>query len=106
MLFSHDTVRALACAVDLVNSTPSPRSEDQLGDLDALGDLVSRHAVSDVTRLTLDDLAAVHRLRALIRLVFTAESDEAAVGVVNVLVSEAPVTPRLSDHDGHAWHVH
>ena len=40
MLFSHDTERALACIVDLVNSAPSSGpsggSQEQLPDLDAL----------------------------------------------------------------------
>jgi predicted RNA-binding Zn ribbon-like protein len=106
VLFSHDTEHALACVVDLVNSAPSPGNEELLPDLDALGDFVARHAVSDVERLTLADLDAVRELRARIRPVFSCEDDPAAAHIVNSLVSQAAVTPRMTDHDGYEWHVH
>lgn len=105
-MFSHDSEISLACAVDLVNSAPSEGSDESLPDLDALGDLVSRHQVSGVTRLTHADLRAVHRLRHQIRPVFDPCDDAAAARIVNNLVSQAPVTPRMSDHDGYAWHMH
>jgi predicted RNA-binding Zn ribbon-like protein len=105
-LFSHDTEHALACVVDLVNSAPSPTSSELLPDLDALGDFVALHDVSEVTQLTRHDLAEVHALRPLIRPVFGAASDADAAAFVNRLVAQAPVTPRLTDHDGYDWHVH
>ncbi len=106
MLFGHDTVRALGGAVDLVNSAPEASGAEQLPDLDALGDFVHDHRINEVTRLTRDDLQAVRRLRPLIRSVFTAEGEEQAVAAVNELVARALVTPRLTHHDGHPWHVH
>ena len=106
MLFSHDTEHSLSCVVDLVNSAPSGSSEELLPDLDALGDFVARHEVSDVTQLTRSDLAAVHALRDRIRPVFGSADDESAAQTVNALVAEAPVTPRLTDHDQYSWHMH
>ena len=109
MLFSHDTERALACIVDLVNTcVPSGSSEvvEELGDLDALRAFVVRHDISEVGRLTADDLRAVHELRARVAAVFDADDDAAAAAAVNSLVSRAAVTPRLTDHDGYDWHVH
>lgn len=106
VLFSHDTVHSLACAVDLVNSGGSSAAEEGLGDLSALGDFVRRHDVSEVAALTDADLAAVHRLRVQMRPAFLATTSGEAAAVVNTLVSQAGVTPRLTDHDGYDWHVH
>ncbi|HET6626812.1 MAG TPA: CGNR zinc finger domain-containing protein [Nocardioidaceae bacterium] len=106
MLFSHDTEHSLACVVDLVNSAPSDGTEELLPDLDALGDFVARHAVSEVSQLTRADLRAVHELRAEIRPVFGANDESRTARIINSLVSQAPVTPRLTDHDGYHWHMH
>ena len=106
MLFSHDTTRALACAVDLVNSAPSDTSPDGLVDLPALAGFVERHDVSEVGRLTDADLEAVRRLRDAVRAVFQAPDERTAAPRINALVAEAAVTPRLTDHDGYDWHVH
>jgi predicted RNA-binding Zn ribbon-like protein len=106
MLFSHDTEHSLACVVDLVNSAPTSGTEELLPDLDALGDFVARHEVSDVSRLTLTDLRAVHALRDKIRPIFGTTDDAAAIAIINSLISQAPVTPRLTDHDAYHWHMH
>jgi predicted RNA-binding Zn ribbon-like protein len=106
VLFSHDTEHSLACVVDLVNSEPSTATDELLGDLEALSRFVERHAVSEVGTLTDADLRAVHDLRARIRPVFGAATDGRAAEIVNGLVSEAPVTPRLTAHDGYPWHMH
>ena len=106
MLFSHDTEHSLACAVDLVNSAPSSSYDEGLPDLPSLQDFVRRHDVSEVDRLTGADLAYVHLLRDSVRAVFTAPDDGAAAVVINGLVSQAGVTPRLTDHDGYDWHIH
>jgi predicted RNA-binding Zn ribbon-like protein len=109
LLFSHDTERSLACIVDLVNSVasrvPSGHGE-QLPDLASLADFVVRHDVSEVGALTGSDLHGVHALRDAVAAVFDAVDDRSAAEAVNTLVSRATVTPRLTDHDGYAWHVH
>ena len=111
MLFSHDTEHSLACVVHLVNSAPAPGdpphgNEEQLPDLDALGDFVVRFDVSEVTQLGQADLQAVHDLREEIRPIFGNEDDAAASAVVNGLVSQSAVIPRLTDHDDYDWHIH
>jgi len=106
MLFSHDTEHSLACVVDLVNSAPSGNTDELLPDLDALGDFVVRHQLSEVSRLTRGDLAAVHALRLEIRPIFGTTDNAHAARIINSLVSLAPVTPRLTDHDGYHWHMH
>lgn len=106
MLFSHDTEHSLACVVDLVNSGPSAGNEEMLPDLDALADFVVLHDVSEVNELSRADLQAVHRLRDTIRPIFTTTDDTTAAMIVNALVLQAPVTPRMTAHDGYAWHMH
>ena len=106
MLFSHDTERSLACLVDLVNSSPSLSTEEQLGDIGALTGFVVRHDVSEVGDLHTDDLRGVQAVRSLIAAVFDASDDPCAAAAVNALVARAAVTPRLTDHDGYGWHVH
>jgi len=106
VLFSHDVEHSLACVVDLLNSDPVAAGQEQLADLAALESFVQRHEVSEVGALSRTDLVAVQRLRDRIRPVFTATDDEAAARLVNRLVAESPVTPRLTDHDGYAWHMH
>jgi predicted RNA-binding Zn ribbon-like protein len=106
VLFSHDTERSLACIVDLVNSAPSTGTGELLGDVDALAAFVVRHDVSDVGELTTRDLRGVQALRVLVSAVFDAADDRSAALAVNALVSQATVTPRLTDHDGYDWHVH
>jgi predicted RNA-binding Zn ribbon-like protein len=106
VLFSHDTVRALDCLVDLVNSAPSATTEDELPDLASVRDYVDRHDLSGVGRLGHADLTDLHRLRDAVTAVFDAVDDPSAAAAVNALVADATVTPRLTDHDGYPWHVH
>lgn len=106
MLFSHDTEHSLACIVDLVNSAPSQGNDELLPDLETLHEFVHTHEVSDVTDLTSRDLRQVHALRAQIAPIFDAATADDAAAIVNSLVSQAPVTPRMTDHDGYDWHIH
>jgi predicted RNA-binding Zn ribbon-like protein len=106
VLFSHDTEHSLACAVDLVNSAPLGSNEEGLRDLAALREFVVRHDVSEVGRLSAADLETVQQLRETIRAVFSTPDEATAAAVVNTLVSQAGVTPRLTDHDGYDWHIH
>ena len=106
MLFSHDVEHSLACVVDLLNTDPVAAGQEQLADLEALQSFVRRHEVSEVGALSRTDLVAVQRLRDRVRPVFTASGADEAAHLVNRLVAESPVTPRLTDHDGYAWHMH
>jgi predicted RNA-binding Zn ribbon-like protein len=106
MDFGHDTQCALATVVDVVNSSPGRGRTEGLADLAALHDLVERREISEVGRLTRDDLVAVRRLRARLDAVFTATGEAAAVRLVNDLVADARTTPRLTGHDGFPLHMH
>ncbi|MEJ7727217.1 MAG: CGNR zinc finger domain-containing protein [Actinomycetes bacterium] len=106
-MFGHDAEDALMTAVELMNTAPSAGGNDALGDLAALVDLVERHEVSAVGRLTERDLLQVRELRTrLLAIVDLVEQPDAAAELVNEVVAGARATPRLSDHDARHWHVH
>ncbi|WP_055586075.1 CGNR zinc finger domain-containing protein [Peterkaempfera griseoplana] len=106
MLITHDTECALGMLVDLLNTAPEACGQEELPDLQALRDFVVRREISDVGALDQGDLEAVHTLRDRLRAVFAAPSTRAAADLVNALVAAAGTTPRLTDHDGHDWHMH
>jgi predicted RNA-binding Zn ribbon-like protein len=104
MTFSHDVTRALALAVDLVNSRAG--DVEQLPDLAALRRFLDEHDVSGSRALSRDDLEEVHALRPRLRAVWAARDMRTAAAVLNGLVAEAGALPQLTDHDGWPWHVH
>lgn len=106
MIFAHDTEHSLLSIVDLVNSAPDVGDDEGLPDLDALAAFVREHRVSEVRELTLDDLEEVRELRSHVHEIFLASDEAAAANLVNALIAQAPVTPRLTDHDGYGWHMH
>ncbi|AXI80680.1 CGNR zinc finger domain-containing protein [Peterkaempfera bronchialis] len=106
MLITHDTECALGMLVDLLNTSAEACGQEELPDLAALRDFVVRRELSEVGPLEPGDLAAVHALRDRFRAVFAAPSTRAAAELVNTLVAKAGTTPRLTDHDGHDWHMH
>jgi hypothetical protein len=108
VLLTHDTRCALDCAVALLNTEPHGGRPDLLTDVDALRRFVRDHAISDVRLELLEprDLRDVLRVRAGFADVFAADSDARAAELINGMVAAAGTTPRLTDHDGHDWHVH
>jgi predicted RNA-binding Zn ribbon-like protein len=104
MIFSHDVERSLLRVVALGNSAYDG-PDDAVRDAAALAEFVKNEDVTDVA-IRDEDVVAVRRLRDRVREVFDAVSDGEAASVVNELVSAAQVAPRLTDHDGHGWHVH
>ncbi len=106
MSFAHDVERALDVIVDLVNTDPASTGEEMLPDPDALREFVVRHDLSDVHRITDEDLAAVQAIRAPLREVFLAEGAEGSAKLLNDLFSTMTMSPRLTDHDHYAWHMH
>jgi predicted RNA-binding Zn ribbon-like protein len=104
--FAHDVERSLDIVVDLVNTDPVSAGEELLPDANALYEFVVRHDLSEVDRITDDDLVAVRGIRAPLRRVFLADSAEGTASLLNELFSTVTVSPRLTDHDHYPWHVH
>jgi predicted RNA-binding Zn ribbon-like protein len=106
VLITHDTECALGILVELLNTAPEVGGYEQLPDVPSLEAFVVRRDISEVDSVGAADLAAVHRLREQLRAVFSAPSTAAAAELVNALVAAVNATPRLTDHDGHGWHMH
>jgi predicted RNA-binding Zn ribbon-like protein len=104
--FAHDVQRALDVVVDLVNTDPVSAGNERLPDPDSLREFVVRHDLSEVGRITADDLAAVRRIRTPLRSVFVAGSPEGSASRLNQMFSTVTVSPRLTDHDRYPWHIH
>ncbi|NUR89765.1 MAG: CGNR zinc finger domain-containing protein [Nonomuraea sp.] len=106
MPFGHDMALSLASAVELVNTSPSTGGEDGLADLSELVAFVESQQVSGVGPLTARDLGQVRLVREAFHRVFTAPDQPTAVRLLNALLSETRITPRLTEHDGHPLHMH
>lgn len=106
MGFSHDVEHSLFLTVDLVNTDPAVAGAELLPNLSALGSFVRTHRVSDVGVLDDSDLASVHALRPRFRELFLASTTEHKAELVNSLLKDAHLCPRLTNHDGYDWHIH
>ncbi len=101
MIFAHDTERALAAAVDLVN-TEAAGSLETLGDLDAF---VAKWGWTGSRKRTHAELVAVQQLRPRLRAIWHTDAD-GVVDIVNGLLREAHALPHLVKHDDWDYHLH
>lgn len=107
MTFSHDTEHALATLVKLVNTLPEPGSQvDAMATLEDLDKFVHEQEFSRVSDLNEHDLSDIRALRQVFAPVFTTASDAEAAALINSIIARGTSTPRLTNHDGHAWHIH
>ncbi|MEV6105387.1 CGNR zinc finger domain-containing protein [Streptomyces sp. NPDC051940] len=97
--------------IDLANAV----REDPALPRDALADLLERHGETGLNddgdsgaAAFTDTDAAILRLavRRLIDDVLTATDTDRAALALNAILEECGARPRLSRHDGHAWHLH
>ena len=102
MVFTHDTELALQAAVTLANSGLEPDTLTTVAELNLVWDSYGYSGRHDRTRAELD---AVRALRPRLRALLTADR-EAAVELVNAMLSEAKAVPRLVRHDRLDWHIH
>ncbi len=106
MIFGHDTKWSLATVVDLVNSAPECGGAEGLPDAASLREFVMRHHISGVRDSDFGDASGIYRVRERFRAVFGPTDPVAVADRVNALVAQAPVCPRLTDHDEYSWHIH
>ena len=102
MVFAHDTEVALQAAVTLANSALPPDSLETIEDLDAF---YQRYEYTGRRDHTAAELEAVRALRPRLRELLTTSRD-AAVAIVNQMLSEAQAVPQLVRHHQWDWHVH
>lgn len=102
MRFAHDTEPALRAAVKLVNSACEP---DTLTSLEQLRTFYRSEGYTGRPPRTVADLDAVRHIRPRLRTVLTAERDNAA-DLVNQILADLTTAPRLRRHDDLDWHLH
>jgi predicted RNA-binding Zn ribbon-like protein len=105
-MFSHDTAQSLLVVVDLVNTAPGFNGREELPDADAVRTFVRRNHISAVAEEDYTRIDDLHRVRAAFRELFGLDSPAELAARVNALLTQAPVQPRLSDHDDYHWHMH
>lgn len=102
MRFAHDTEPALRAAVRLVNTAGEP---DALTTLAQAKEFYRSEGYTGRRPRTLSDLAALQAVRPRVRRLLTADRDDAATQV-NQILSQVATEPRLRRHDDLDWHLH
>ncbi len=106
MNFSHDTELTLRVAGVLVNSDRA--GGDSLKDQAELDAFLDRHGWTGRRDRNAAELAAVHRMRARLGLIWAqADDEERAVALVNDLLADTRAAPWLTRHpEMPEWHLH
>ncbi|GAB3578630.1 CGNR zinc finger domain-containing protein [Calidifontibacter terrae] len=102
MRFAHDTEPALRAAVVLVNSASDP---DTMSSLEQLREFYRAEGYTGRPPRTNADLDGVRQARPRLRALLTAQRDEAA-DLVNEILADITTSPRLRRHDDLDWHLH
>ncbi|RJS45249.1 CGNR zinc finger domain-containing protein [Nocardioides cavernaquae] len=102
MAFAPETAGALEAAVTLANSALEP---DSLNTVQALREFFEGNRYTGRPPSVRADLDDVRAIRLRLRELLAAERDE-AVGLVNGILEECRVLPRVVRHDSLDWHLH
>ena len=107
-MFTHDTEIALRNAAALVNTAPQVGlREEELPDPTALDAFLTAWSWTGSRTHDQAELAAVHRVRPLLRRVWELADDLPALAAhLNEILARARALPQLVDHDGYGWHIH
>ncbi len=105
-MFSHDTELSLQVVVEFVNTAPECGGGEGLPHASAVQAFVEQHHVSGVDPREYDRLEPLYAVRRRLHALFGASDPAQLAAGVNALVAKSPMRPRLSDHDGHGWHLH
>lgn len=106
MNFAHYNDQAVGIAVDLVNSLGSISGNEYLPDDDSVREFLELRGVEAPRRITTRDVEELRQLRARLRAVFEAPTEERAARLLNELLAEARTLPQITNHDGQVWHFH
>lgn len=106
MNFTHYNDQAVTIATDLANSVGFQSGRDYLPDPASVREFLDEHDCSVTGDITEEDVEALHEVRAKLRAAFEAGSEQEAVAILNGLLDENRAHPHITNHDGHAWHLH
>ncbi|MCW2810087.1 MAG: hypothetical protein JWP61_545 [Friedmanniella sp.] len=104
VLFTHDTEVALVQTAALVNTLSE--GVDELDDQSGLDAFLADYPMSGVVLGSPAERAAVRRVRARLREVWSATDRAHAAEMVNQILADADARPYLSKHDELDWHLH
>jgi predicted RNA-binding Zn ribbon-like protein len=102
LIFAHDTEVSLNAAAALVNTGTEG---ELLADVEALDRFVTEWGWTGQHAGDTRELKAVRALRPRVRALWTADTDEAAT-LVNDMLREAKALPQLVKHDEWDYHLH
>ena len=107
MIFTDDTVSALAFVAALADTVPeaSESGDDELSTPRQLADLLDTWLYSGRRDGDARELAEVVAARGRLRALWSLERDD-AVDAVNSILAESRALPRLVRHDTLDWHIH
>lgn len=105
-MFSHDTELSLLTVVDLVNTAADCGGTEQLATARQVQQFITDHHFSGIDPRDYSDLPALYAVRDRFRSVFGLGEAAKIAAQVNAMVAAAPVSPRLTDHEGYPWHMH
>jgi predicted RNA-binding Zn ribbon-like protein len=97
---------ALTTAAALANTAAVVRGADRLARADQLEVFLTDHGLAARRQLDAADLDQAHDVRGVLREVFSATDEQAAVDALNALLVEAGARPQLTPCDGHGWRWH
>jgi hypothetical protein len=105
--FAHDTEVTLAVTVALINTRRHAHGDsgDALPDAAALGEFLTRWAISGTRTGTRAELDAVRELRPRLARIWEVDEDRAVV-IVNGLLRDGRALPQLTKHDQWDYHLH
>ena len=92
-------------AAALVNTRGHPSGNDYMDTPEKARELLVEHGLSGTGVVSKADVGELHAVRARLDEVFYAPSEEAAAGLINDLLGDLDLQPRLTRHDGR-WHFH
>lgn len=91
-------------AAALINTSPRVWRDDKLATPEQLMTFLHDHGLGAPRPATAEDVEGAHHLRARLWQVFDADDERVAVAVLNTLVDQWGIRPRLTDEDrGWRW---
>lgn len=108
MTFGYDVEASLTSTAQLVNTLPelSDSGADELTTMTQLDDFIRENRYSGERTHTAAELEGVRDIRESLRALWTTESEERVVELINGMLSTSRALPQLVRHGPWGWHLH
>lgn len=101
-----DRRHTMRVITDLVNSAPAPGRPETLGTVAELSDRLADWLVTEAVPPGAGEIAALHAVRERLHAVVVAPGDAERIAIVNDLLAQTRIRPRIVAHDGVGNHLH